>query len=352
MDTARPDDEPRPRVTATFGDREDPASPLLCSLGPVIFAVAALEKSLQLELSRLRLIQRATMRQRAGLSLRQQLHAMDGMTAGRLLSELRKLRLPEELDRRIAAVVRRRNTLVHQLHGDADLVRALNQGGDDAKAMSDRFDRLALDAAELAVELQLFALPKLESMLGMSVAQAVELISAVDMHTIDDPREREQMAAVRAPDDVHELANVLEDLAPAVRHRPTRTNSVGVASRADDVRPRNRCGQALGGLGVRLGGLGFCRGGMDAEFGVVLEGTRRRVPALRQRRAGWAHSVVTKGFESPRRLLKKPPQMRGFSASLCLEPDSPAHIRDPWKPFGSARHHGRPERPEADRLAS
>lgn len=152
---------------------------------------------------------------------------MDGMTAGRLLSELRKLGLPVALDRRIAAVVGRRNKLVHHPYGDAELVRAVNQGGDDLKTMAGRLDRLALDAAELAVELQLFALPKLESMLGMSMARAIELVNAVDIDTVDDPREREQVAAVQALGNVHELANVLDDLAPAVPTPAPDENELG-----------------------------------------------------------------------------------------------------------------------------
>jgi hypothetical protein len=130
---------------------------------------------------------------------------------------------------------------VHHLYAEAELVRALNQGGDDLKAVAGRLDRLALDAVELAVELQLFTLPKLESMLGMSMARAIELVSAVDVDVIDDPRGREQVAAVQALGNVHDVANVFKDLVPAsTLQRPKRANPIAVPSRADDAAVRRR----------------------------------------------------------------------------------------------------------------
>src|SRR4051812_4966302 len=59
---AVPTNEPeeRPRVTASFVDPDELARPLLIAIGRVVLAVAGLEKSMQLELSRLKLVQRAT----------------------------------------------------------------------------------------------------------------------------------------------------------------------------------------------------------------------------------------------------------------------------------------------------
>jgi hypothetical protein len=62
---------------------------------------------------------------------------------------------------------------------DVDLVTAL-AGCGDMKPMINRLEQLAIDAAALAVELQMFALPEIEKTFDMSRADLAMLITDVD----------------------------------------------------------------------------------------------------------------------------------------------------------------------------
>jgi hypothetical protein len=178
------EDEQRPRVTGWLEQPDAEAARLLPALGHVVFAVASLEKALQLEVSRLLMARAATDAARLQTSLDKDLTALDSMTAGRLLTRLRELSVPDELDQRIGAVIDRRNDLIHHTFEDAVLVAALEGGR-------------ALDAAvgELAAELHLFAMPQLEAMLGMSLEAMADLTRTIDPAALPDDRSRTQLDA-------------------------------------------------------------------------------------------------------------------------------------------------------------
>jgi hypothetical protein len=61
--------------------------------------------------------------------LPKELSKLDKLTSGGLLEKLRKLGLPEELDKRIADAVDRRNDLVHRTFEDPELARAIGAEG-------------------------------------------------------------------------------------------------------------------------------------------------------------------------------------------------------------------------------
>jgi uncharacterized protein YidB (DUF937 family) len=213
MSESTPDEisEPRPRVTGHLVEPDELATPLLVAVGRVVFAVAALEKSLQLELGRLLLVREAGEPHDSNSWMSEQLAALENMTAGRLLNHLRKLGLSADLDRRISAVIERRNQLVHLTYEDADLVKAFS-GGEDLDRMVGRLEQLAIDSGEVALELHLVALPKLEAMFGVSQAELIELVKNTDPDSIADPRFRTQLLAIQAFGDLDDLAATLNDV--------------------------------------------------------------------------------------------------------------------------------------------
>jgi hypothetical protein len=186
----------RPRVVGSFVEPDDVAMPLLVAVGQALFAVAGLEKSLQLELIRLIVAGRPSDAPTRGLSL-ESLADVERLTAGQLLAQLRTLGLPEDLDGRIGTVIQRRNDLVHHPYEDPDLVRGL-AGGEDLRRAVARVEQLAVDAGELAVELQLFVVPKLEKLFGKSRDALIPIVQGLNPETINDARDRRQVEAVQA----------------------------------------------------------------------------------------------------------------------------------------------------------
>ena len=75
-----------------------------------------------------------------------------------------------------------------------------------------RIERLALDCGELALELEMFAIPKLLEMTGTSPAELIDLIKGIDPGTITDPGERKQLEAVQAFASLEDLSVVLKEL--------------------------------------------------------------------------------------------------------------------------------------------
>jgi hypothetical protein len=69
-------------------------------------------------------------------------------------------------------------------------------------------ERLALDCGELAVEFHLFSVGKLESMTGKSPRQMIDVVHAIDPTTIEDPRMRRQVEAIRELGDLDELGDL------------------------------------------------------------------------------------------------------------------------------------------------
>jgi TDG/mug DNA glycosylase family protein len=189
--------EARPSVVAYFADLDEGAKPFLIALGHVVLAVAALEGNLRLELARLLLSERAGREVNMSEALGEQVAELERLTAGQILRRLREQGLPGNLERRIAAAVSRRNQLVHHLFEDPQLVGAV-AGGDAAAEAFGNLEQLALDCAALAVELQTFALPKIEALMGASKEQLLELALSIDPTQIQQGIDREKVEAIQA----------------------------------------------------------------------------------------------------------------------------------------------------------
>jgi hypothetical protein len=204
------DSDPRPRVTGYFV--EDPEGiPLSVAIGRAVVGAGSLEAALRLEAARLLHAQLAAGGADPDSTLPEELSKLDNLTSGGLLQKLRKLGLPEELDKRIADAVDRRNDLVHRTFEEPELARAIGGEG-DIDAVVKRIERLALDCGELAVELEMFAIPKLLEMTGASASALIDLIKAIDPSTITDPRERKQLEAVQAFASLEHVSVVLKEI--------------------------------------------------------------------------------------------------------------------------------------------
>lgn len=204
------DSDPRPRVAGYF--MEDPEGiPLSVAIGRAVVGAGSLEAALRLEAARLLHAQLAASGVGLDSTLPKELSKLDKLTSGGLLEKLRKLGLLEELDKRIADSVGRRNDLVHRTFEDPELARAIGGEG-DIDAVVKRIERLALDCGELALELEMFAIPKLLEMTGTSPAELIDLIKGIDPGTITDPGERKQLEAVQAFASLEDLSVVLKEL--------------------------------------------------------------------------------------------------------------------------------------------
>jgi len=186
----------RPSVAAYFADLDEAAVPFFTALGQVVVAAAALERNLQLELARLLLADLPRQGLVADETLGEQLAELEGLTAGRLLGRLRERGLPEDLERRIDSAITRRNRLVHHLFEDPQLVEAMADPEASAEAIG-KLQQLALDCAALSVELQLFALPKIEASMGASKEDLLDFVLSLDSAQIQKETEREQLEAIQ-----------------------------------------------------------------------------------------------------------------------------------------------------------
>ncbi|HVQ59577.1 MAG TPA: mismatch-specific DNA-glycosylase [Solirubrobacterales bacterium] len=186
----------RPRVTAYFAEPDEQAGPLLTALGHVVLAAASLENGLRLELAQVLFAAHATKDGIEGKTLGDQVEELQHLTAGQLLHRLREQGLPEDLEQRIDDAITRRNRLVHHLFEDPQFVRAVTQGGETDEAIG-QLAQLALDCAALSVELQTFALQKIEGLTGSSKEQLVEGLLSLDPAQIQAQGERERLEAIQ-----------------------------------------------------------------------------------------------------------------------------------------------------------
>jgi TDG/mug DNA glycosylase family protein len=184
----------RPSVAAYFADLDEAAVPFLAALGQVVVAAAALEGNLRLELARLLFAARP--RQEPVETLGEQIAELEALTAGQLLGRLRERGLPEDLERRIDSAISRRNRLVHHLFEDPQLVKA-TAGTEASGDAIGKLQQLALDCAALSVELQLFALPKIEASMGASKEELLDFVLSLDSAQIQKPAERERVEAIQ-----------------------------------------------------------------------------------------------------------------------------------------------------------
>ena len=103
----------RPRANGFLVEPDGEATRLLVALGRVVLAVSSLEKSLELELTRLLIVTRAAQTRGTDRSVPELPPGIENMTAGQLLKRLRGLGLPAHLDERIGDVINRRNQLAN-----------------------------------------------------------------------------------------------------------------------------------------------------------------------------------------------------------------------------------------------
>lgn len=200
----------RPRVTARLDEPDEGAARLFVAVGRTVLAVAGLEQNLRLEITRLLIERNSAADVAQSAELDKELARIGELTGGQLLRELRRLDLSVDLDERIGDAIDRRNEIVHHLIEDPDVIGAL--AGDGMDAVVKRIERLALDCAELAVELGIFAAPKLEARLGKSQAELLEILKTRDPETIENPREKRQLEAIQAlGGELPSLGDLLDD---------------------------------------------------------------------------------------------------------------------------------------------
>lgn len=189
--------EARPSVAAYFAELDEPATPFSTALGQVIVAAAALEGNLRLELARLLFAAHAGQEVTGSKTLGEEVAELETMTAGQLLGHLREQGLPKELERRIDDAVSRRNRLVHHLFEDPQLVKAMATTGASDDAIGN-LQLLALDCAALSVELQHFALPRIEASMGTSKEELLDFVLSLDPTQTQQQAERKQVEAIQA----------------------------------------------------------------------------------------------------------------------------------------------------------
>jgi TDG/mug DNA glycosylase family protein len=234
--------ESRPSVAAYFADLDQAAIPFLTALGQVVIAAAALEGNLRLELARLLFAAQGSEDVDGGKTLGEQVAELETLTAGQLLGRLRKRGLPKDLERRIDDAVSHRNQVVHHLFEDPQLVRAI--GTTDAPDDTiGNLQKLALDCAALSVELQHFALPKIEASLGASKEELLDLVLSLDPAAVQQEAEREQLEAIQTLGTAAGLAGHSESLSSdpwsLTEHHRIKVDWMGeqVETLADLLRP-------------------------------------------------------------------------------------------------------------------
>lgn len=210
-DSLPPGADPRPRVTGTFVEPDDEGSRLFVAIGRAVVGAGALEAALRVEAARLLYTRFATNNPPSSSTLGKALRKLDTLTAGGLLNVLRGLGVPEDLERRIKDAIHRRNELVHHTFEDPELARAISHEG-SIDAVIERIDRLALDCGELAVELQMFSVPRLLELTERSLTEILDLVTGVDPNTVADARERKQLQTVQALIESQDTSTLFRDL--------------------------------------------------------------------------------------------------------------------------------------------
>jgi hypothetical protein len=201
----------RQRVVGSFVEPDESGSMLLLAIGKVVVAAAGLEKAMLLEIVRLLCEQSVRGGDDASSALEIELAQLSKLPGGELLKRLQALDLPADLAARIDGAIQRRNKLVHHLYEDAELAKAIVDD-EDVTLVARRFERLALDCAELAIELQLFAIPRIEALFGTTRHGLIEMVKAMDPAAIPDERDRQQLEALQALTRLDGLATALDEL--------------------------------------------------------------------------------------------------------------------------------------------
>ncbi len=166
-------------------------------LGQLLFAAAALEKALLVDLIQRRLI-RDGAEEVFGARL---VSRLETKTAGALLVELRRLDYDEALAAELADVIGRRNHFVHHLFDDADLFGAMTEDGGPGR-LAARVEALIGDIFSVVSKLEPGVTGGMAKIFG-SPPQMLASVRELDPTTIEDAEVRRQLEAMQAlPDDL------------------------------------------------------------------------------------------------------------------------------------------------------
>jgi double-stranded uracil-DNA glycosylase len=229
-----PREEARPSVAAYLAETDKPGNRFLVMLGRAVLSAAALEYNLRLELARLLIAAQDDDEPTDGTNHAGEMAELGNLTAGQLRRRLGERGLPEDLDGRIGDAISRRNRLIHHLFEDPRLARAATRGEGSDEAVGN-LEELALDCAKLSVELQSFAVPRIEASLGASTEQLVDFMLSLDPAEIAGREEREQLEAIQSLGHAADWRPVLD---PETGHQVTLDSSgEKVETLADLLRP-------------------------------------------------------------------------------------------------------------------
>ena len=188
------------------GPIDEQAKPIALAIGRAVLGAATLEMLMRVHIAQLRVAQ-------IGMppELSPELSALERLTAGQLLARLRDLDLPGELAERIAAVIDRRNDLIHHPLEDQQLMVA-GFTGVDVDAVAARIDQIALDCQQIDNDLIAAAFPALldalSKALGVSTwPELADLVTTLDLDQVPDDL-RQQFEYVRAMLDVIDLSDL------------------------------------------------------------------------------------------------------------------------------------------------
>ena len=185
---------------------DEQAKPIALAIGRAVLGAATLEMLMRVHIAQLRVAQ-------IGMppELSPELSALERLTAGQLLARLRDLDLPGELAERIAAVIDRRNDLIHHPLEDQQLMVA-GFTGVDVDAVAARIDQIALDCQQIGNELIAAAFPALLDALAKALGvstwpELADLVTTLDLGQVPDDL-RQQFEYVRSMLDVIDLSDL------------------------------------------------------------------------------------------------------------------------------------------------
>jgi hypothetical protein len=185
-----------PTVTAWFeAGQDEGVATLLRAIGRLVWGANLLETVLRLLVIQLR-------EERDGqYPTGEEFARLEEASAGRLLSLLRGLHIPSDLEGRIDEVIKRRNEVVHRMFEMPEIIAAVVSGeGIDEAAQ--QIERVALDCGKIGVELFAVAGSALEAKVGKTPAELAELLAGINLEEVKDARSRRQLESIRALDGV------------------------------------------------------------------------------------------------------------------------------------------------------
>lgn len=179
-----------PKITAYLIEPDAGSEPLLRAIGQLVTAGAGLEHALLLAIA---LVES----ERGDGDVTSALKKLEWAHAGRLLGYLRKLDVPQDLVCRIDDVIGRRNEIIHRLYENTEMVRVICSGEGVEQAVM-YVEAISCDCTQLTVELAAAVVPGLEKRVRITFPAMVEMVTSLDLDSIDDPRARKQLEALRS----------------------------------------------------------------------------------------------------------------------------------------------------------